>query len=222
MTTLTETYHAAAFILSEAPGTRSRDKITIKSGEGVIKAGQILGKVRGSADTVTVGTVTFSGTGNGTCTKATPAYGAGVKAGNYKAICTEPATNLGTFLVEDPDGVQIGTATVGVAFTGVVKFTIADGSTDFVAGDTFTIPVVFDVDAKEYRSCDNTNTDGSEVAAAIAISEVDATSAAVDVAAITRDAEVNGNILVYDAALNTAAEKATAQQQLSAAGIIVR
>ena len=104
----------------------------------------------------------------------------------------------------------------------MVKFTIADGSTDFVAGDTFTIPVVFDVDAKEYRSCDNTNTDGSEVAAAIAISEVDATSAAVDVAAITRDAEVNGNILVYDAALNTAAEKATAQQQLSAAGIIVR
>lgn len=94
------------------------------------------------AQTFTVEAAAVAGnTGNGVLTLADPAYGAGVKAGTYRVIAIEPAANLGTFSVEDPDGVQIGVASVGVAFTGVVKFTIADGATDFVAGDTFTLAV---------------------------------------------------------------------------------
>lgn len=81
------------------------------------------------------------GTGNGVITMATPNTGAGVKLGVYNVNFVEPITNLGTFQVEDPDGVVVGNGFVGTAFTGVVKFTIADGSTDFLAGDRIPITV---------------------------------------------------------------------------------
>ncbi len=80
-------------------------------------------------------------TGDGVLTLANPAFGAGVKAGVYQAVFIEPATNAGAFIVEDPDGIQVGEGNVGVAFDGVVKFTIADGATDFVAGDGFDVTV---------------------------------------------------------------------------------
>lgn len=85
-------------------------------------------------------------TGTGTLTLANPAYGTGVKPGVYKVTAIEPGTSGGTFSVEDPDGVQVGIARVGVAFDGVVKFTIADGDPDFVAGDGFNITVTEDAD----------------------------------------------------------------------------
>ena len=56
--------------------------------------------------------------------RATPArsprsaVGLGAKAGVYKLVCIEPATNAGKFTVEDPDGVTVGIATVAVEFTG--------------------------------------------------------------------------------------------------------
>lgn len=43
-TTVTEYGHAGGFILSEAPGQRSRENVTLASGEA-IKAGQVLGKI---------------------------------------------------------------------------------------------------------------------------------------------------------------------------------
>ena len=63
------------------------------------------------------------------------------KAGVYHAICIEPATNAGAFLVTDPDGIEVGVATVGVEFVGGgLTFTITD-ATDYVAGDGFSIAV---------------------------------------------------------------------------------
>lgn len=64
--------------------------------------------------------------------------------------------------------------------------------------------------------------EGAETATAILLYEVDATSAAVEVAAITRDAEVNGNILTYDASVDNDAKKAAKAAQLAAVGIVVR
>ncbi len=78
----------------------------------------------------------------GALTLADPAVGAAVKPGVYRVTCIEPATDAGTFSVEDPDGVEIGVATVGVAFDSThIKFTIADGATDFGAGDAFNVTV---------------------------------------------------------------------------------
>lgn len=64
--------------------------------------------------------------------------------------------------------------------------------------------------------------DGSQTAVAVLLYPVDATSADVDVAAITRDAEWNVNTLTYGATLNDDAKKLAARNQLAAVGIITR
>jgi len=76
----------------------------------------------------------------GTITAA-PATGAGCKVGTYKVTCIEPATNGGKFLVQDPDGITIGVATVAAEFSTHLTFTIADGATDFSSGEGFNIVV---------------------------------------------------------------------------------
>lgn len=64
------------------------------------------------------------------------------RPGVYTLTIVEPAANAGTFIVSDPDGAQIGDGTVAVAFdAGGLAFTLADGATDFVAGDSFAITV---------------------------------------------------------------------------------
>jgi hypothetical protein len=80
-------------------------------------------------------------TGNGTFTVANPAVGAGVKAGEYVVTIVDPASDAGTFTIEDPDGVQIDSGAVASAYDGVIKFTLADGATDFAAGDRFVVTV---------------------------------------------------------------------------------
>jgi hypothetical protein len=47
MTTLTEVFHDGGFIVSEANGHRSRDQVTVLSGE-TLKAGQVVAKVTAS------------------------------------------------------------------------------------------------------------------------------------------------------------------------------
>lgn len=80
-------------------------------------------------------------TGNGTVTMAAPATGPGVKLGDYRLVAIEPVAAGGVFSVEDPAGVQIGRATVGVLFDNEIRFTINDGAVDFAAGDAFTVSV---------------------------------------------------------------------------------
>lgn len=87
------------------------------------------------------GAAVAGNTGNGTITAA-PVVAAGVKAGVYKITFEDPATNAGSFFVEDPDGIIIDMGQVGVAFVkGGLTFTVADGATDFVEGDQFTVTV---------------------------------------------------------------------------------
>ncbi|MBK8085050.1 MAG: head decoration protein [Devosia sp.] len=60
------------------------------------------------------------------------------------------------------------------------------------------------------------------VPAAINIYGADATGADIGIAAIVRDAEVNGHCLVYHADRDQPAEKAAAHDALKSLGIIVR
>lgn len=81
-----------------------------------------------------------SNTGNGTCESV--ADGGSAKPGTYTLTCIAEATDGGSFDVVDPDGVSIGTAIVGTAFTSdQIDLTLTDGGTDFAVGDTFTIDV---------------------------------------------------------------------------------
>jgi len=215
MAELTEGKYAGEFIASEANGTRSRETVTILSGENVV-AGEVLGKVTVAA---AVGAAVAGNTGNGTITAA-PTVGAGTKPGVYRATCVEPGTNVGEFIVEDPDGITLGVAVVAVAFTGGgLTFTIADGATDFASGDAFTITVA--AGSGKYAAFDQDGTDGRQVAAGIAYDNYDATSADVTGVIIARDAEVNANEISWPSDIETA-EQTAAETQLAALGIFVR
>ena len=146
------------------------EDVTLAAGEN-LAAGAVLGQI-------TVGGVSAAAaagnTGNGTI--GTLSAGAGAKPGAYKVVNVEPITNLGTFVVEDPDGVIVGRAFVGTPFTGPVNFTIADGATDFVAGDTFTVTVA--AGSGQYKLAVAAATDGSATPKRILAKATDATSGA--------------------------------------------
>jgi hypothetical protein len=145
--------------------------------------------------------------------------GAGAKPGVYTLTIIEPGTNVGTFIVVDPDGIEIGTGVVAAAFVaGGLSFTLADGSTDFVAGDGFLITVA--AGSGKYTAVDVAGTDGRQTACAIIWDKCDASSADTKAAAITRDAEVNKEDLDWGS-LN-AGQITTARAQLALVGILVR
>lgn len=274
------------FLLSEAPGTLSREAIVVAAGAGALAAGTVLGKrdraanaavVTGSIATtvltvtavssgvlsvgqtisgsgVTAGTtITALGTGLGgtgtytvsasqtassttiTATSAAVAafagntgngamgavtVSSGIKAGVYNLVIAEPGSNVGTFLVFDPDGVLVAPGVVASAFSaGGLAFTLADGSTDFVAGDGFTITIA--AGDSKYVAYDDDNPDGSSAAAGILYAAVDATSADQDAVIITRLAEVATDKLAW-ASTNDTNDKAAGLVDLAARYIISR
>jgi hypothetical protein len=162
----------------------------------------------------------FSGnTGNGTMGAVT--LSAGAKPGTYKLAIIEPGTNVGTFIVEDPDGMIIGRGVVAAAFSaGGLAFTLADGSTDFVAGDGFDI--VVGAGSGHYVAYDNTAADGTQEAAAILCYPAAISTTVQNTVAVTRLAEVKGGFLDWGG--NDAAGIAAGKVDLAAAGrlIVVR
>lgn len=216
-TVFTEARHAGEFILTEANGKRSRETVTIAASQS-IKAGGILALLAQDGD-VTVSAAAGAGNaGNGTLTLADPAISGRAKHGVYNVIFTA-ATD---FKVEDPDGREIGTGSVGNAFNKEVKFTVTAGGTPFAAGDTFAITVAVETSDYQAVAYDPAGTDGSEVPGAIAI--YPATTGAGEtakIAALVRDCEVNGNILEWPDGI-TDAQKESAVGTLRGLGIIVR
>lgn len=74
----------------------------------------------------------------------------------------------------------------------------------------------------KYTASPATGADGSQTAVAVLLYPVDATSADVKTVAITRSAEVNGNLIAYAASVDDNTKKAAKATQLAAVGIIVR
>ncbi len=222
MATLTEGRHAGEFLLSEASGARSRETVTLLESQTVVP-GQVLGRqTRGpAADVSAVSAAAAGNTGDGTLTLADPAVADGAKAGVYRITCIEAAADGGAFEVEDPDGVALDIATVGVAFEGAVKFTIADGAADFVLGDVFTVTVSIDASGAVGK-LDLAAVDGLEEAAGIAFYSAEtAAGETANLVIIARDAEVKLPCLEWPAGI-TDAQKTVALAQLAALGIIAR
>ncbi|RWC91655.1 MAG: head decoration protein [Mesorhizobium sp.] len=218
---LTEGRRPGEAIMSEANFHRSRENAKIAFSQTIIP-NSLLGRKAVPASVVATAAADAGNTaGSGALTLANPAVSSKVKDGVYAVICTEPAANAGTFEVFDPSGKSIGKATVGVAFTKEIKFTIAD-ATDFVAGDRFTVTVEADGTDYEYVAYDPTATDGAEVPVAYSI--YGATTPAdknVLVAIIAREAELNGNCIAWPAGI-TLGQKADATQELEKRQIILR
>lgn len=67
---------------------------------------------------------------------------AGAKVGAHQIVVVEPGAGVGTFIHKDPDGMIVGKGAVASAYSGGgLAFTLADGGTDFIAGDGFNITV---------------------------------------------------------------------------------
>lgn len=217
MSALTQGNYVPDWLKWEAERSFSRERVTILAGSGsarALTAGMVLGKItKGTA----TGAAVAGNTGNGTIT-ANPTVGAAAKPGIYRLVCVEPATNVGKFTVEDPDGIVIGIATVAVEFTTHLTFTIADGATDFVSGDSFTITVA--AGSGKYVQLSLAGTTGIEDAAGILLTDVtapDGSDAAG--AALVRDAVVVASKLTWPSGASTD-EKAAAMALLKLQGIV--
>lgn len=105
----------------------------------------LMGKRLAAAGTPVAG---GSNTGNGTVT-AFALSGVGTpKVGNYAFTCITAVANGGIFNLIDPDSnivaqvaLNAGAGATTVVIAGGLEFTVTDGSTDFAAADTFTLPV---------------------------------------------------------------------------------
>ncbi|WP_438752056.1 head decoration protein [Pararhizobium sp. O133] len=146
----------------------SRERFTLLAGSGGVRTvllGTPLGKLL-AAGVITAAQAAVGGnTGNGTLALANPAFAAGAKIGVYTVTCTTGgADGTSKFRVEDPEGVAIGTATGGSAFSKAVKFTISGGGTNFVEGDTFNVTLSQAVGVNDGKVAiwDPTATDGRQ------------------------------------------------------------
>lgn len=169
-TVYVEEYTLGDVLRYELPNKHSRDEIVILAAQTVV-VGQVLGQV--TAGTCPTTGTKVSGTGDGTCTGVTA--GVDIKVGVYTLRCVKVVGNLGDFEVRDPNGIIIGIATVGTAFThSQINFTINDGSTDFALEFIFTITVP--AGGLQMRAIDFSGIDGSAHAAALCWAAYDASA----------------------------------------------
>lgn len=226
MTVITQNIKRSGYYLGEsAPLNQINEEIIIASGAGELDPGTVIARVtEGGSQTVAAAVAVAGNTGNGTVGSLTADTGA--KPGTYRITIVEPASNGGTFTVEDPDGVQQPSGTIGVAYSaGGINFTLADGATDFVAGDAFTVAVSYatGASADRYVLHDPALANGAEDPAntAILFHAVDATSADVKTVATVRGpATVNYNCLTFKSGMS-AGDKLAARNALRDKGMVV-
>jgi hypothetical protein len=111
------------------------------------KAGVYLVRCIGGAKAASSAAKAGGNTGTGTLGALTSDNDA--VTGAWRVVCTTPQADGGVFAVYRPDGTFDGVAVVGVAYNSAhgVNFTLADGGTDFAAGDEFVVTVVDSVPA---------------------------------------------------------------------------
>lgn len=140
-----------------------RGQEVLLAGDGAVRT-VALGAVLGMA---LFGTPTSDATGN---TGNGAMSGLGLKAnaqlGDYSIECISATTDAAVFAVFDPNGKRMSDAATDVAYdNGEIAFTIADGATDFIVGDIFTVTVP--VGTRKVTAIDFSAVDGSQRACGI-------------------------------------------------------
>jgi hypothetical protein len=206
----TENNYLGDVLKYEAPSLFSRDQVTLTAGN--LALGAVVGR-KAPAVIVTPGT----NTGNGVMGAVT--LGPAALPGNYVLTCKTKVTNGGVFTVLDPRGLPLPDLTVAVAYSGDhISCTLADGSTDFEVGDTFTIAVSVSSEIGEFNPAAS---DGLQFAAGLLVEAADASAAPKETVIVAREAIVSRQALVWKAG-TTAPQKAIAIGQLKTLGILVR
>lgn len=217
VTPLQELRHEGGYVVWDpSNGMLTREAVTLLSGAGICTSGLVLGAelTAGAATSAALGT----NTGNGVMGAIT--VGPAAKVGDYKLIITDPAANAGAFIVEDPTGIEIGHGNVAAAFNaGGLSFTLADGATDFAAGDSFTITVT---GVLKYAAYEPAAANGLQNACAILWSGYrDATSADKKAVANVRGPmKVQAAELIYGANVTTTNQQNAALAALAKLGIL--
>ncbi len=224
MSTLTEGFTAGHFLASEAPGLRSRDAITLVNAAVsavTIPAGTVLAKQTiGAATSAAKSGGNAANTGALTLDGTTPVL-ANAQVGVYTVRCITATSNSGTFRVTAPDGDVLGDVVVAATFSNQIKFSIADGSQDFIVGEGFDITIAAG-NGQFVPFLNATNLPAAGVLWDAVTVAAESTATGVG---ILRDAEVVDVRLQYDATLSggtLTAAKAAARLSLASAGIIVR
>lgn len=213
MTILKSTPGAGHFILSEAGGYRSRQRIVVGASQTLL-AGAVLGAVGEGAATVTPGPKT--GPGDGAIGAWTADAGAAPGRWLIRLLATGATA---AFAVYRPDGSLDGQGAVGTAYNGGINGTLADGATDWGVGAE--IPVQVAYAASTYFAHDPEGTDGREVPAALLFDDVlTGVGETADAVGMVRDCEVAEHALVWGD--HSDAEKVAALTALAAAGVIAR
>lgn len=212
MTALTQSARSAEFLLSEAPGSLSREAVTLKSGAGNLAAGTVLGRVTKGAVTA-VGTASTAGNGDFVAESVSATTAA--QPGTYQLV----ALSEDEALLYAPDGAFLGQYAIGEAYSGGGLAFDTEGTWD--AGDTATIVVAIAAGSGECKAYDDDNTDGSDTAVGVLLAATDASSAAQEAVMIARLAEVSAAKLVW-AATNDANDKTAGLADLAALNIIAR
>lgn len=216
---LTEATKSFEFLLSESPGNRSRENGVLNAAQD-LAAGTVLGRILSAGAATAVGTPA----GTGTITIGA-AIGKFTQEGAYTLRCVAASAGAGTFALIAPDGTHVamntasGMITVGGGATTSdhLTVTIADGTPDFGAGDSWTVTVT----GGDYEQLDTSATTGEQIAAGVLCTATDATSADQDIVVIARTAEVSADLLTWPAGI-TDANKAFATARLAARGITLR
>jgi Bacteriophage lambda head decoration protein D len=225
---ITQMVGPAEFVMKEETHNFSRESVTFSQSQAIVP-GQIVGAaavVASETSSIIIGVNAGTGaanTGNGVATLANPATSQGAIDGDYILTCTAAAANAGTFSVQTPDGREIGPLTVGVAFNKEIKLTIADGSADFVVGDSFVVRVgITYPDDYLFAGLNPAATDGTQKAVGISVYRVVTTpGSTVKSPIVVRNALVAGKSLTWPAGI-TAAQQAEATEQLRKLGIVIR
>ena len=131
----TEGNYTLEFLLSEAPGQRSRDAGVLLSGQD-LAAGTVVGKVTKAIAAAPIPAIV--GTGTGLMSALT--FGPAVQTGAYTITLTATSATA-AFTVTAPDGVALIGGNVGTAYVSDhLSFLIANGGT-MTTGDTYTVTV---------------------------------------------------------------------------------
>ncbi|MEE4012105.1 head decoration protein [Roseibium sp. FZY0029] len=208
----------------------SREPVTLLAGDGAartIKLGNIIALLATVSDVSAVAAADAGNTGDGTLTIADPAVTTAAKEGVYTVVCIDPAADAGTFDVSDPEGKSVGTAKVGVAFGKQIRFTIADGANDFIAGDRFEVTVTkgdINPNAGKAVAWDPAGADGSQYPWGIAANAAEAQDGSdldFGLIALRRQVLCFEKGIVWPDGV-TAAQKAEALEALEKQGVVVR
>lgn len=157
------------------------DELITFAGAGTLLAGTILAR---QAVAIAVTPAAGANTGDGTVTLATVTAGQVVPiVGAYALTVTTAVVNGGILKLEDPNGALVASdliMTVGAGAATVfeaagLEFTVTDGATDFIVGDTFTLTVA--TGAGKMVAFDKAGAGGAQIPKAVLLDALTATGA---------------------------------------------